>query len=320
MTYQQYGLITASDFNTFVGTDSSVTPSTAANALNTVLGIGNGNSGYGQSVVTNVPQYSTVAATNWASLINKMTAVASHQGTSITALTAPTSGDRINYLSALSTNLSSIYTRRNSASSQGTTAATATTNSTAWSSAVTFTHTVSFGSADAARYFFNAGGQIAITFSHPTGTGVNGMFSAMAAAAGTIVLSAPSSGTISVAGTTYNGVTKIGGSGTASTIGTNIGYYALTTSNQQILSQAASSAPTGYTDSVITVNVRSNGTQGTNADRGSVLTITTLWDEIPNGLLVSSGTKTTVTVRYPSTSYLSNSWGTVNVSGSVTGS
>jgi hypothetical protein len=316
MSYEQFGLISATDFNNFAGT----TNSTTANALNAVLGVGSGNSGYGQPTVTNVAQYSTVGAVDWASLINKMTSVASHQGTAITALTAPTSGDRINYLSALGTNLSSVYTRRNFASSQGASVATATTNATAWSSGITFTHTVSFANADAVRYFFNAGGQIAINLEHPTGTGINGMFNSMATAAGTIVISSPTSGTITVAGTTYSGVTKIGGSGTASTVSPNVGYYALTTTNQEIFRQAASSAPTGYTSSFISINVRSNGTQGVNGDRGTVLTITTLWDEIPNGLLVSAGTKTTVTVRYPSSSYLSSSWGTVSVAGSVTGS
>lgn len=315
MTYQQYGLISYTDFNNFAG----ATNSTTANTINAVLGVGSGNSGYGQPTVTNVAQYATVSATDWASLINKMTSTASHQGTAITALTAPTSGDRINYLSALSTNLTSIYTRRNSASSQGTSAATATTNAVAWSSAITFTHTVSFANSEAVRYFFNAGGQIAITLEHPTGSGINSMFNSMATAAGTVVLSSPSSGNVSIAGSTYNGVTKIGGSGTSSTVNTNVGYYALTTSNQEIFSQAASSAPTGYTSSYISINVRTNGTQGTNADRGTVLTITTLWDEVPNGLLVSANTKTTVTVRYPSSSYLSPSWGTVTVVGSVSG-
>lgn len=316
MTYEQYGLISYTDFNNFAG----ATNSTTANTLNAVLGVGSGNSGYGQPTVTNVAQYATVSASDWASLINKMTSTASQQATSITALTAPTVGDRINYLSALSTNLTSLYTKRNNAGSQGSSVATATTNATAWSSAITFTHTVSFASADSARYFFNAGGQIAITLEHPAGSGINTMFNTMATAAGTVVLSAPSSGNVTIAGSVYNGVTKVGGSGSASTVSPNIGYYALTTSNQEIFRQAASSAPTGYTSSFISINVRSNGTQGTNADRGTVLTITTLWDEIPNGLLVSANTKTTVTVRYPSSSYLSPSWGTVTVVGSVSGS
>lgn len=316
MTYEQYGLISYTDFNNFAG----ATNSTVANTLNAVLGVGSGNSGYGQPTVTNVAQYATVSAADWASLLNKMTVVANHQGTAIPSLPVPTSGDRINYLSQLQSNITSVYSGRNKAGAQGASALTATTNATGWSNAITFTHTVSFVSADAVRYFFNAGGQIAITLSHPSGSGINAMFNAMAAAAGTVVFSSPSSGSVTIAGTTYNGVTKVGGSGTASTINPNIGYYALTTTNQEIFRQASSSAPSGYTSSYISINVRSNGTQGVNGDKGTVITITTIWDEVPNGLLVSANTATTVTVRYPSNSYLSPSWGTVNVSGTVSGS
>ena len=254
MAYEQYGLISYTDFNNFAG----ATNSTTANTLNAVLGVGSGNSGYGQPTVTNVAQYATVSASDWASLINKMTNTASQQGTAITALTVPAAGDRINYLSALGTNLTSLYAKRNNAGSQGSSVATATTNATAWSSAITFTHTVSFASADAVRYFFNAGGQIAITLEHPTGTGINSMFNSMATAAGTVVLSAPSSGTVTIAGSTFNGVTKVGGNGTASTVNSNVGYYALTTSDQEIFRQAASSAPSGYTSSYISISVKNN--------------------------------------------------------------
>jgi hypothetical protein len=46
----------------------------------------------------------------------------------------------------------------------------------------------------------------------------------------------------------------------------------------------------------------------------------TLWDEIPNGLSVSSGSATTVTIRPPSTTYISSTWGSPTVSGTVSGS
>jgi hypothetical protein len=68
-----------------------------------------------------------------------------------------------------------------------------------------FVHTVTFQSGDAARNFFNAGGQLAINFSHPTGTGINSLWNMLAVACGTIVISSNSSGTVRVAGTNYNG-------------------------------------------------------------------------------------------------------------------
>jgi hypothetical protein len=37
---------------------------------------------------------------------------------------------------------------------------------------LTFTHTATFANGNAARFFFNAGGQIKMTVSHPSGTGI----------------------------------------------------------------------------------------------------------------------------------------------------
>jgi hypothetical protein len=66
--------------------------------------------------------------------------------------------------------------------------------------------------------------------------------------------------------------------------------------------------------------MKTNGTQGVHGDNGNVITITTVWTEDPTGLYVA-GTGTTVTLRKPSTSTgLQNSWGTITLAGSVTGS
>lgn len=322
MSYNQYDRIDATDFNTFVG--NAVVGISTANTLNTVWGIGNGRSGYGQGAVSQVAQYATVAAADWANLINRTSSAASHQGTAITSLTAPTTGTRIDYLSALSTNLTSIFTNRNNAAAQGPTpVVSAITNATQWSSALTFTHIVTFASADQARYFFNAGGQIKLQFEHPTGTGVNALFSSLASACGTVAISAPLSGSVTIAGLTYNGITKVGGSGSTTTLLPNVGYYGMTTTNQEVFKQLASGSPAGYIGSFISVNVRSNGTQGINGDNGSTVTITTTWDEVPDGgvtLRATAGTKTTCSAVYPSTGFLQNTWGTVSIVGSVTGS
>jgi hypothetical protein len=221
-------------------------------------------------------------------------------------------------------NLTNIYTNRLNASAQAGTYTNTVTNATTWSSAITFTHTLTFVSANAARYFFNAGGQIALTFSHPGGTAINNLWNTLATACGTVVISAPSTGTATIAGTSYNGVTKIGGSGTTTTLSTNTGYYALTTTNVEIFKQlSASTTPSGYTNSFISASIRSNGTVGSNGDRGSIITITVVFDEVPNGsptYIAAANTSSTVTVRPPSTSYLANTWGTVTLTGSVTGS
>ena len=314
MTYAQYGLVQATDFNTLVGGN----PTTTANTLNATWATGGTNAGYGQTAVANVSAGNTVAATSqWASLVANTASAATHQGSSITAVSTPTSGGTITYLSAIPTNLQTIYSNRLNASTQGgTTANTATTVGT-WSNVATWTHTVTFANGDAARYFFNSGGQLKVTCSHPAGTGINLLLNNLASNVGTVVMSSVTSGSASIAGTSYNGITKVGGGGNAPTVSTNTGYYALTTANVSVFTQTASTGPAGYLSTNINITVKSNGTQGSNGDAGSIITIYTTWDEIPNGLVVSSGSATTVTAQAPETTNLANSWGTISVAGSV---
>ena len=190
---------------------------------------------------------------------------------------------------------------------------------TTWSSIATFTHTVTFANGDAARYFFNAGGQLKVTCAHANAaTGINLLMNNLASNIGTVVLSAPTTGSITISSVSYNGVTKIGTAGNAPTILPNNGYFALNTSNANIFTQTASSGPSGYLSTFIGIIAKSNGTVGTNGDAGNVITIYTVWDEIPNGLTVGTGTSTTVTVQAPETTYLANTWGTITVTGGGT--
>jgi hypothetical protein len=312
MTYAQYGTIQATDYNNLVGSN----PSTTANVMNTTWSTGGGTNGYGQTALAQVSAGGTVTAAQWANLVVAQANSASHQGTTISSITAPVAGGTITYLSALPTNIASVYTNKLNAATQGATTSNAVTTGTTWSDKATWTHTVTFANGDAARYFFNSGGQIKVTQSHPSGTGINALFNALATACGTVVMSAMSSGTANIASTTYNGITKVGGSGSA-TLSTNSGYYAQTTANVQVFNQVAASGPAGYLSTNSTILTKSNGTQGSNADAGSVITIYTVWDEIPNGLVVASGSSVTVSAVAPETTNLANSWGTITVAGSV---
>jgi hypothetical protein len=315
MSYAQYGLIEATDFNNLVGGN----PVTSSGKLNTVWATGGTNAGYGQTAVANVVVGSTVTASNWASLVNSTANSASHQGTSITSVTAPSAGGTVTFLSAIPTNLTTIYNSRLNAAAQGSTTSNTATRATTWSSAITFTHTATFANGDAARYFFNAGGQLAITCAHPSGTGINLLLNNLASNVGTVVLSSPTSGAVTIAGTSYNGITKVGGGGNAPTISTNTGYYALTTSNVTAFTQTASTGPSGYLSTFIRVIVQSNGTQGSNGDAGSVITIYTIWDEVPDGLTAAANSATTLTVRPPAVTNIANTWGAVTLSGTVSG-
>ena len=311
MTYAQYGTIAASDYNTLVGGD----PITSSGTLNAVWATGGTNTGYGQTAEANVAVGDSVTATKWANLVNKTANSASHQGTSISSVTAPAAGGTVTYLSAIPTNLTSIYTSRLNAASQGSTTANTATYGSTWQAALTFTHTITFANANAARYFFNAGGQLKVTCTHAnTATSINQLYNGLASNIGTVVLSSPTSGSINVNSVSFNGVTKVGGGGNSPTISTNTGYYALTTSNANVFTQLASTGPSGYLSSFIRVIAVSNGSPG------ATVTIYTVWDEVPDGLTVGTGSATTVTAQAPETTYLANSWGTISVTGSVTGS
>jgi hypothetical protein len=315
MSYAQFGLIQAADFNTLVGGN----PTATANTLNATWATGSSAAGYGQTAQANVAAGDLIAASQWANLVTRTASAATHQGSSITSVTAPVSGGTITYLSAIPTNLQTIYTNRRNAATQSSTTSNARASGSTWSSIATFTHTATFANGDAARYFFNSGGQLAITVSHANTTaGINLLMNQLCTNVGTVVFSSVTSGTATIAGTNYNGVTKVGGGGNAPTISTNSGYYAWTTSNANAFYQTASTGPAGYLSTNINIFVRTNGAVGSNGDVGNVITITTVWDEIPNGLTVGTGSTTTLTVRPPEVTNIANSWGTITLASSVT--
>ena len=317
MSYAQFGTIQASDYNTLVGGN----PTATVNTLNVTWATGSGAAGYGQPAEGNVTTGDTITASKWANLVNKTASAATHQGSSITSVTAPVAGGTITYLSAIPTNLTTIYTNKLNAATQSSTTSNAVVSASTWSSIATFVHTATFANGDAARYFFNSGGQLKIVCTHAatSGTG-NTLFNNLVANVGTVVMSAPTSGTITVASTSYNGITKIGGgAGGGNTISTNSGYYAMTTSNANVFTQLAGTGG-AYVNTFIRIIAKSNGTVGSNGDVGNVITLYTVWDEVPDGLTVGSGSTVTLTAVAPETTNLANTWGTISLSGSVSGS
>jgi hypothetical protein len=323
MAYSKNNTVEATDYN---GILLGSATSTSSSNINSVWATGNGKGGYGQPVLSNVTQNGRVEAAPWGALLTAVTKMASHQGTAITAIPSPVTGNPVVQYDALPTNIANVYAGRNNAALQGSSSTTATTNTSTWFNALTFVQTITFASGDAARYFFNAGGQIALTFEHPVGSGINGLFNALGTSCGTILISSPNTGTVNIASVGYNGISKVGGQGVVTTLLPNVGYWGMTTTNREVFKQFGGSYtnPTAgggtYSQNYLSVNVRTNGAQGSNGDNGSIITVTTVWDEVPNGLTASAGTKVNLTVRPPSSTYLTNTWGTPSVAGTVSGS
>lgn len=326
MTYTVGGLIQATDYNGFV--------STTANAnVNDIWGTGSSDKGYGQTALATVSAAGTITATQWASLVNTISSMASHQGTTITSRTAPVAGNTITILSNLNTDLTNLTTNRGNAAAVGTqfTGWTGTSSKTtatgsgsaAWT--ITFTHTMTFASANAARYFFNAGGLVKVEFSKTSvGTEADDEWNDLAnTLCGDIFISGGTA-TQTIAGTAYTGTTKIGGTGTPSTLTTTTGWYDLTTTDTIIYKQFADTAP--YTGQFIQIQAKTAGS-------GTQLVLTTTWSD-PGGSgagstdAISGGTATTgitfgtapatvVTYLPPSATYLTNTWGTPSVAATV---
>lgn len=314
MTYTSGGLIQATDYNNFLGTVSGV---------NYIWGGGDGDKGWGQTQLPTVSATNTVTATQWASLVNTLASMGSQTGTTITARTAPTAGSVISILTAVQTDLTNIVNNRLNAPLSGTqytgwtgtNSKTAATSGNPWT--ITFTNTVTFSSGFAARYFFNAGGRIKLDVSK-TSTGATGdpEWNDLAnTLCGDIYFTAGTT-TQTIAGSSYTGTTKVGGTGTPNILTTTTGLYDLTLggANTIIYKQFADTAP--YTSNFIQHSVRWS------LD-GTTLTFTTLWsaadgDPITGGTASSGatpGTAPTTICTYfpPSTTYLSNTWGTPTV-------
>ena len=335
MTYSSAGLIQAADFNGFVGPTAN--GGTAGANLNDIWGTGATDKGWGQTAVANPSAASTVTATQWASLVNNLATAGTQTSTALTARSAPTAGNTISILAALNADLTSVTTNRGNAAASGTEYGTfsGTTSKTtgtgsgqsAWT--ITFTHTVTFPSADQARYFWNAGGIVRIKYGKSsTGTDADADWNTFSGLCGTINLTGRVAGAAqTIAGQSYTGTTRLSGTGgTQTTLTTTTGWYNLTGSATTIFQ---------LNDTVSPYSTNFIRTQAT-ATSSTVLTLTTVWSDdgtgtagatanITGGTATSSpsttisGTAPTTLVTYlpPSTASLTNSWGTPSIAASV---
>ena len=320
MTYSSGSLILATDYNGFVSTNAGAN-------VNDIWSTGSGDKGYGEAAVSTVSTTATITATQWATLNNRIASMGSQTSTTITSRTNPVAGDTIGILAALNTDLTNITTNRGNAVGTGTQYTTFSGSSSYtsdWSGTLTFTHTVTFASADAARYFFNAGGRFKWEVNKSsTGNQGDAEWNDLAnTLSGDIFFTGRVNGTSqTIAGTSYTGTTKSGGTGSPNTLATTTGWYQLTTSDTLIYRQYADSAP--YTSNNIALYARTAGS-------GSQLVFTTTWVN-SEGDTTSGGGATTspfssfgsapatvVTYFPPSTTYLTaGAWGTPTIAASV---
>jgi hypothetical protein len=329
MTYVSGGLIQAADYNGFAN-DS-------ANNINAIWSTGSGDKGWGQTAISNVAIGATVTATQWATLVANLATSGSQTSSTLTSRTQPVAGNIIAVLANVATDINTVTNNRGNAAASGTeygifTGTTSKTTATgsgqaAWT--ITFTHTVTFASANAARFFWNAGGIVRIKYGKSsTGTDHDPDWNTFAGLCGSINLTGRVNGTSqTIAGQAYTGTTRIGGTGgTQTTLATTTGWYNLTTSPVTIFQLNNTVSP--YAPEFI----RTTAT----ATSATVLTLVTTWSDDGTGVIgatsnITGGTPTnspsttitgtapTTLVTYlpPSTTFLTNSWGTPTIAASV---
>jgi hypothetical protein len=313
MSYSSGGLIEASDYNNFVGTS----PSSTVNRINTVWAVGSGSAGYGQTAVPQVAVSSVITAPQWASLINTLNSIRTHQSGSGSGLSAPTTGTVITFLSTLSAQVSSAYTNRlafasNSAVTAGTNQTTAWTSGTTSSTlARSFGVRAAFASANQARYFFNCGGRLKLNVSGSQNASTTARTNAI------INLCTYMGGVALFASNTNGGRTGTGG--TLVTNNTGIGYHT-STYNANVTIVSVTSLTTNYTSDTATVAVNCNGTQGTNNDKGLNVDFWITLSSTSGGNAGGSFDDSfgvnvirSIDISYPETTNISNSWGTVTI-------
>jgi hypothetical protein len=329
MTYVSGGLIQATDYNGFVAT--------SANNINAIWSTGTGDKGWGQTAIGQVSVGGTVTATQWATLVANLATAGTQTSSTLTSRTQPVVGNVIAVLANVATDINTITNNRGNAAASGTeygvfsgtTSKTTATGSgtSAWT--ITFTHTVTFASADALRYFFNAGGIVRLKYGKSsTGTDTDPDWNTFAGLCGSINLTGRvNAAAQTIAGTSYTGTTRIGGTGgTQTTLATTTGWYNLTGSPTTIFRLTNATAP--YTGEYIQTTATATST--------TVLTLVTTWvsdgssgagtsanitggsaTDSPSTTITGTAPTTLVTYIPPSTASLSASWGTPAIAASV---
>lgn len=274
MAYQTGDTILDDEYNSFATGSVGGSATDSAN-INNLWGTGTGDRGYGQTgTLTAVSAGGNVTSTQWATALSRLTSMGNHQGTTLGSMTSPSAGDEIEIIGTISANLSALHTNRLTAAGNGTTASTNLDSTGNWSVSNIQEVTVTFDSADEARYYFNAGGNIQIDpqILSYTDDAKARSWNALSQMTGNLVFTAQGSsrsgGADSITVTEAHTSSEV-------TLATTIGYYDLTTSYQTLLQRDLTTSGSPYISggaNNIKIEAKSNGAQGSNSDTGTVIT------------------------------------------------
>ena len=267
MAYQAGDLILDDEYNTFATGSATGTANVSVPNINAIWGVGFGNLGYGQTTtLTSVTAGDTVTATQWSTLISRLNSILTHQFGVGSGITSPVAGNVITAISSLSGNITTAYNNRALFNNTRSSVISDTTRNGVWTSSTPTSfqqvRTVTFSSADTARYFFNAGGrlQLRLTASGTTGTSKESTW---------ITLINTNLAALNLDFTTSG---RTGTGATLTTDGSSIGYWDLTTTDQVLIRLTEDTAP--YTANYLEIDCRVAGVAGSNGGLGTQVIFT----------------------------------------------
>jgi hypothetical protein len=313
MAYTTGGTIQALDYNllTWGGNTTGTYTSTPSN-LAYVWGVGNGQFGYGQNttLINAVSTGGTVTATQWSGLVFTLNRALGHQGGTAAQLGSGANigivaGATIAAFANVATAVTTVNTNKlDFNSTRGATTTGSNFDATFSTSTFTQTITVTFQSADQARYFFNSGGRLSLVFS-PSGLTDNAKeqsYTDLMNAVGTLHLDQLTS-------------TRTGTGETLSTNGLAIGYWDLTTSDQTILGLTSDNA--NYTANTLEIKLKVAGAAGTNGGLGTQIVYSIVYTDGADEAFddaVSGTFRHRIDIVKPEVTYLADVWGTITIS------
>ena len=302
MAYTSGDTIEATHYNGFVA------------SVNALWGTGTSNRGIGQTTtISTVSATNTITATQWSTLLDRIRSISDHYGQdgsiTVDTVTNPSAGDTISAYTTLATDIGTIDSAQIAVASVAAGYQTAVTDtavvSGTFTNTITQTDTLTFASANAMRYFFNAGGRVSVSWTIASGT-ADAKYNEW-------VDLVTQCGSYYIYNTTGG---KSGGSGTPTTNLTTTGFWDLGTGTTTMFKQVADTAP--YTANYIQLDASLNAAAGSS----TIMTLTSTWQDdaadqtsynknIYNVLDQVDGSKTTTfSYEAPATTYITATWGT----------
>ena len=310
MAYTSGGEIREWDYNILAWAgNTSGTYDENTNNLALVWGVGTGQKGYGQDVSAFpvVTTGSLVTAASWSGLVYHVNKALAHQsqtqlanGSNIGIVTGETVTSFANVVTGITQiNTTNLTHHAVGTKTTGSNLDDSLSSTSGLSIATNYDVTVTFASADQARYFFNAGGELQYRVSTVSGGGTGSESSVDRLVTG-------------IGGVDFRTTDNGGRTGSGITLNTNtttIGYYDLTTSEQTLIK--VTDTTSAYTASNANINVYYAGATDRGA-KGNVVRFrinlavaNKTWDDT-----ISMTLRHRVDIQYPSTTYLAAVSGT----------